>query len=310
MVAVYPEFLHVTSLVTVTSTPPIVAQSVAGEGLRVTWSVRKSNSSEPDTARVTIYNLALASRKLLEALVPALPGFAFRCALSIGWGDAVNPGPGFVPPTQVLAGRIWSITPELRERTDVLTVIEFGDGLVELRDAAPGGASLAAQILSWSSVVSLVAAELGLTVSPAALAVIDAAALRQGLPVYGAGNLILGDREIREKLDNIFEALRIGYTIDNGILRAFDGSGLRNDLPPQVLAPLSGLLSFAVTDDGGVEFEALANPLLAPGSQVTVLNDLGIVQGGGPLRVESIEFAGDNYENSLMRGVARRFRPV
>jgi len=192
----------------------------------------------------------------------------------------------------------------------VLTVIEFGDGLVELRDAAPGGASLAAQILTWSSVVTLVAAELGLAVSPAALAVIDAAALRQGLPVYGAGNLILGDREIREKLDNIFEALRIGYTIDNGILRAFDASGLRNDLPPQVLAPLSGLLSFAVTDDGGVEFEALANPLLAPGSQVTVLNDIGIVQGGGPLRVESIEFAGDNYQNSLMRGVARRFRPV
>lgn len=311
MVAVFPEFLHVTSLVTIGSTPPITAQNLTGEGLRVTWEVNKSNSSEPDSGRVTIYNLQRASRLILAALVPSLPAFAFRCALNIGWGDVQNPGLGFVPPTLVLQGQIWSITPERKERTDVLTEIEFGDGLVEQRDTAPSGSSLAlSQLLTWSSVIGFVVGELGLALSPAAIPIIDQAARAQGLPFFGAANAVIGDREIREKLDNLFDTLRLGYTVDNGIVRVFDSSGLRNDLPQQVLSPLSGLLSFANTDDGGVEFEALANPIVAPGSQVTVKDDLGITQGGGPLRVESIQFRGDNYRESIMRGVARRFRPA
>ena len=311
MVAVYPEFLNVTSLVTIGSAPPVTVQSLTGEGLRVTWEINKSNSSEPDSGSVTIYNLQTASRKILAAIVPTLPAFGFRASVSIGWGDTLNPGLGFVPPTQVMSGRIWSITPELKERTDVLTVVEFGDGLVEQRDAAPSGTSLGfAQLLTWSALVGLVVTELGLTLSPAAAPVIDAAAAARGLPSFGGANAIIGDREVREKLDNIFDTLRIGYTVDNGVVRVFDPSGLRNDLPPQVLTPLSGLLSFAQTDDGGVEFEALANPLLAPGAQVTIVGDDGIAQGGGPLRLESIQFRGDNYAQSLMTGVARKFAPL
>jgi len=311
MVAIFPEFLNVTSLVNVGSAPPITVQNLTGEGLRVTWEIDKSNSSEPDSGRVTIYNLQTASRRILSALIPSLPGFAFRCSLSIGWGDVQNPGLGFVPPTQVLTGQIVSIVPERKERVDVLTEIRFGDGTVEQRDTAPNGTALrSAQLLTWSSIIRLVVLELGFTLSPAADLVIDQAASNLNLPSYGAANAIIGDREVREKLDNLFDTLRLGYTIDNGVVRVFDSSGLRNDLPPQRLTPLSGLLSFAVTDDGGVEFEALANPLVAPGSQVTIENAAQIVQGGGPLRVERIRFVGDNYRESIMRGVARKFVPL
>ena len=311
MVAIFPEFLHVTSLVNITGITPITVQSLTGEGLRVTWEINKSNSSEPDNGTLTVYNLQTAARKILASIVPSLPAFGFRCSLSIGWGDAQNPGLGFVPPTQVLSGRIVSITPEFKERVDVLTEITFGDGVVEQRDAAPtGDVQKFAKLLTWSSIVRLIVLELGLALSPAADPVIDAAAFALGLPSYGAANAILGDREIREKLDNIFETLRIGYTIDDGIVRVFNPSGLRNDLPPQELAPRSGLLSFANTDDGGIEFEALANPLVAPGSQVVIRNENEIIQGGGPLRVEKIQFIGDNYADSIMTGVARKFRPV
>ena len=68
MVAIFPEFLHVTSLVNITGITPITVQSLTGEGLRVTWEINKSNSSEPDNGTLTIYNLQTAARKSLRRL--------------------------------------------------------------------------------------------------------------------------------------------------------------------------------------------------------------------------------------------------
>jgi hypothetical protein len=55
-----------------------------------------------------------------------------------------------------------------------------------------------------------------------------------------------------------------------------------------------------------VAIEALAQPRLVPGVQVTILDLTGVPLGGGPLRVERIEFNGSNEGESVMSGIARR----
>lgn len=82
--------------------------------------------------------------------------------------------------------------------------------------------------------------------------------------------------------------------------------GLRMDILPSILTPQTGLLSWEELDDGGVEFDGLAQPRVCPGAQVQMLDMLGVPIGGGPLRIDKIQFSGASEGPSTMSGTARK----
>lgn len=281
------------------SAPTAVIQSLDGDGLRFEWDVLKTRTSSPDTATIRICNLMKIHRADL-AMLASLPG-RILVELSIGWRGVENEGPSdqLLLPTDVLfRGEDWRVVPEEQNGPDIITTIEAGDGL-EVSTAAPdGGGNIA---LGITLGVKFALAALKLKPSKAALAVIEAEGAKVTTPI---SNLTL-ENDPRELLDVLLASMGLGWGISGGEFVVYRG-GLRDDLLPGLLTPQSGLSRWAVTDDGGVEFEALAQPRFVPGMQITVSDHLGILQGGGPLRIDTIRFMGTTDGPSIMQGTARK----
>lgn len=286
--------LNVASMLTVGLTPPIVLIShEKAQGLRVEWDVEKSVTPEPDRATIRIYNLARVSRLALEAAV-GLPA-PIVVQLSVGWG---------LVPELMFTGQAWRIQPEVKRGMGVVTEIEAGDG-VEVRDTPPSGGAWVGQTAAVA--VALLVTAMGLVPSASALETINTRAAE--LPIQAWPRT--GDKEPRDDLDELMATLGLAWGVKDGFFVVYR-AGLRNDLAPSLLNPLSGLLNAHTIDDGGVEFEALTQARFVPGLQVAIQvpgptgTGLPFVPLGGPLRVESVRFSGSSEGPSIMRGVARR----
>lgn len=281
------------------SAPTAVITSQSGEGLYMEWDLQKTRTSSPDTATVRIFNLLPIHRADL-ALLSALPG-RIKIELAIGWrGHGVEPTVNtlFLPTDVVFVGEDWRVVPEEREGPDIVTTIEAGDG-IEVTNAAPQGGSEVA--LGMKLLVLLSLQQLGLKPSVGALAVIETEAAKITVSIERPTHEI----PPRERLDLLMASMDLAWGISGGEFVIYRG-GLRNDLPPAILTPQTGLLKWSVTDDGGVEFEALARPIVTPGAQATLLDELGQTLGGGPLRIETVRFLGTTEGPSMMMGVARK----
>jgi hypothetical protein len=292
-----PVMLNVAAVLAIATVPPtVVVSNELTQGLHFTWEVEKSNSPQSDQARIAITNLGAIGRKALMAAA-ALP-FPIQVQLSVGWG---------VMPELLFMGEAWTIRPEIKHGTEIVTELEVGDGVGPTRDTPPGGGAMVGQLVSAAVLIAV--AQMRLVPSPGAvLAVQEAAA---ALPPIAF--LSVGDKAPRETLDDLMATLGLGWGVENNTTFVAYRAGLRNDLPPSVLTPLSGLLRADVLDDGGVQFEALAQARVVPGLQVSILvpgpggNVTTMIPiGGGPLRVESVRFSGSTEGPSLMSGIARK----
>ncbi len=269
--------------------PPILVENLTGQGLRLDWQVEKMRGGDPDSASLTIYNLATVSRALLAtawaAMMPTI------VTLFIGWGGL---------PELVFRGDAWHMVPERVEGTDVLTTIQARDGGGAVRDTPPSGSTGFG--LGLQLAVAQILGLMKLPPSSTAMASIAAAA---------AGNVAaqslqhIDATEPREALDVLLASVGLGWGIADGMFVVYRG-GLRDDVLPAILTPQTGLLNWRVVDDGGVEFEALAQSSVVPGCQVSILGPLGAVIGGGPLRIDEVRFSGSTEGVSTMAGVARK----
>lgn len=284
--------LNVASMLTIATVPPTVLIShEQSQGLRVEWDVQKAVGSSPDTATITIYNLGLAGRKALE-VASALP-IPLTVQLSVGWG---------LVPELLFTGQAWEVKPEKKTGTNILSIIEAGDGAF-IADVPPSGGAWVGRTAAVAVAFHLQA--MGLIPSPAAIAAIAEAGAK--LPISAWDDV--DDGSPRDKLDDLMATLGLDWGVADGFFVVYRG-GLRNDLVPSILMPASGLLSAELLDDGGVEFHALAQARVVPGLQVQILTagpgGSMLPLGGGPLRVESVTFSGTSEGPSLMTGVARK----
>lgn len=260
-----------------------------GDGLRIEWEVEKVRGGSCDQAKITIYNLARLNREAIAAAV-TVPA-PLEVALLIGWSGV---------PELVFTGEIWRCVASRRTGTDVLTVLEAGAGAAALKDTPPAGG--AAVGIAMQLVVAEILKNAQLKPSPTAMATIAAYAAK--VPV----SQLMGytaDRGTTQLLDECLASIGLSWGIDRGLFVVYAG-GLRNDLLPSVLTPATGLLSWEELGDGGVQFEGLAQARVTPGLQLQVLDLLGKMIGGGPLRVEKVTFTGSTEGESLMSGVARK----
>lgn len=288
----YQNYLNVTSRITIgQGSNTVVASNLNGSETRIVWNVTKTSKPSADTASVTIYNLSKSNRSILQELA-SQSGFAYKATLEIGYDGILS---------QLFTGRVWKIRPEIWERTDIISEIEFGDGLVEIRDANPYEVSIDEGF--WLSAVEAIAKQMGLLVSPQFKAALASAPTPLTYPVF---SVCLNDNA-RNDLDKIVSSLGPGYSwkVDNGYIVMLVQGYLENYTPPQILSPSTGLLTYEVRDDAGVDATAFAHPSVIPGGGIIFHNVKGQSFGSQVCRVEQVTFSGDGYSDSTMAILAR-----
>lgn len=279
--------------------PTFVLPDLDGTGLRVQWQLELSRTSNADQASVSIFNLSKAIRdSLYEGWKAASGDFrtAMELGIALGWAGVATP---------LFKGQVWRFVPAETTMTEVITRIEAGDGGVTLRDATNTlGSTFATQTLGLV-ITYLVQTILAVEIDPASLTLITQRAAE--LPVASWDNYVLtGDPQ--DRLDELVDTLGLEWKILNGRFVVMDKGILGvTDLPTApLLGPASGLLSWAPTDDGGVELTALADPRVIPGRQIAVIDEFGKPIDSQRHRVETVTFTGDNYAESVMRVRARK----
>lgn len=269
-----------------------------GTSLRIEWDIRLTRTSSADQASFRIFNLTRGVREILHRAWKlgntASTQLGIQCGL--GWDDM---------PQTVFIGQIWEFLPEAHTGTDIVTVIEAGDGAVTLRDSTNTlGSSFAKQTLNLV-IEYIVSNVLQVPIDPATSELILERAAE--LPVKSWDNYVVnGDPQ--DRLDELMDTLGLEWKIYRGRFIALD-KGIRGttDRPTApVISPGTGMLAWSEQDDEGLAITALCNPKVVPGVQVAVFDANGKTIGAQRHRVTDVRFFGANYGESLMEVIARK----
>lgn len=272
-----------------------IVTNLNGQGIRFTWEISRDNTNKADTGTISIFNLSPTFRgALFEAWTALSKASGYLVEFGIGWEGV---------PETVIRGDVWRLVPEQRTPTDVETIISIGDGNKPLRDQAVGRSFAGTKIdIVLDYLVGLPPAPtdaggggLGLIYPPESKALVKTASAE--LPIQTWGNIPAG-ANTREAIDLIMDTLGLEWRVQNGAFIVMRG-GVSNK-PPPIIAPRSGLIRYAVRDDGGIELDALADPRVEPGVQILVQDDLGKSFGEPAYRVERVVFRGDTRGESVM----------
>ncbi len=291
MTSFFREFLNVAAEVRLgvaplPSTIPLVRSD--GEGIRIQWDVKRSNTPNSGTGKITLTNLA---ESVQQQVYQAWLSSKLRAGLFIGWAST----------TQLLIDAIVTkVEPDVpsRDRTDVMTVIHVGEALDKLRDATVS-ADFANVGLPF--LVKQVADELGIGLPPQTVAAITAAAL--GLPIQNFKSWSL-QGNARDNLNTMMATLNLTPGIFNNDLVVFKGGIIPG--PVFILGPTSGLIEQVETDDGGRKAKAHGNPQIVPGRGIQFRDEAGKVVGTTLHRVERCHWRGDSDSFSDMDITARK----
>lgn len=266
-------------------------------GLRFSFDVTKTNDLQPNTATITIYNLAEDTRSDLTRKVRrlaaktyslvdgAVPGNVEQTAFALGAAYVkLSAGYGRAP-SQVMEGTSTSITSS-RSGSDWRTILTFGDGELQARAAlanqsfAPG--------TPFAVVIQYLIDTLGVDNNPAelALALAGKPAVTTGFP---KGVLVTGPA--RKKLEQLLGLLEIRASIQDGRFQILTETGTTLDAP----IPLSlsnGLLDKPrPLEDNAFEVRTLLLPELSPGRPVALVS----ADVSGAFRVEQVTHRGDTH---------------
>jgi hypothetical protein len=274
-----------------------------GNGLKLEWDILRTRSSKTDEAEITVYNLSQAFRLQWYAVYRAFePVGGMKVGIHIGWGGTVN---------LVMYGSAWEMIPERKTGTDVLTTVRIGDGqaAVKLGPAV----LLPTQTVGQPNILfDLLKVEFGkipLILDEDQRPMWQEATARTILPspfsYTTSGELI-------DNLTDLIATMGLEWKLINGRVVFMDRGITASSQNPlaTVLTASTGLLEWEETDGGGVRCQALAQPSVLPGTQITVLSELGVPVGAPFYRVESARFTGSTDGPSLMVVEGRRGVPV
>jgi hypothetical protein len=303
MPTLFPFYLNVAAKVTVSDFSGAISfdvENLDGTGLFMEWNVERQLSTQADTGSVRIYNLGKLQQGLMQSIVKASGGFSAigNIEISIGWDRLTF---------SLMKAQIWKLQAKLFEDPDVVTQIEFGDGIQSNRDAKTVTTQVAKIFIT--DLLSLLAAQF----SPARLLDIDQVTEAVANSPFGLRTLGTFDpsgRSAKESFDDIVSGLGPDFTWGygpNGLIVVFNRGQLSiaAGTLPELIQPSTGLLTFTEEDNGSVSFSALANPSVLPGSPVSIVDRLKQPVGQPVMRTESAFFSGNTRGESVMDVVAR-----
>lgn len=303
MPTTFPFYLNIAAKVTVSDFSGAISfevENLDGTGLFMEWSVERQLSTQADAGSVRIYNLGSVQQGLIQSIVKASQGFSAigNIEIAIGWDGLTF---------SLMKAQIWKLQAKLFEDPDVVTQIEFGDGIASNRDSQPLTTQVAKIFIT--DLLALLASKFG----PARF--LDIAQVTAAVATSPNGLRTLGTfdgtgRSAKQSFDDIVSGLGPDYTWGygpNGLIVVFNRGQLTiaAGTLPELIQPSTGLLNFTEEDNGSVSFDSLANPSVLPGSPVAIVDRFAQPVGQPVMRTESAIFTGDTRSSSLMAVVAR-----
>lgn len=245
--------------------------------LKMVFNIEKTRGSDPNKAKLSIWNLSAASRAKLQEK---------NCDVVIeaGYVDYVN---------QIFKGTMDFAT-NTREGTDWITTLEVGDGSKETKQSRINESFKAGT--SAGQVLKKAAESLGLDTGNL-LDVVNGDGARSLLKQWVSGKVVSGKSS--DVLDDISKSLGLDWSIqdrklqfiDKGIRKAGESQTVVTTKDPAVpLKPSKGLIgSPEVGEDGIVKARSLLNGELFPNRKI----DLESLLIKGAYRIEKVVHDGD-----------------
>lgn len=235
------------------------------ENLRVQFTIEKNNESNPNTSTIKIFNLAPATKGLLEAKNT-------KIVLSAGYQDTIE---------TLAIGDVTKVVHET-QGPDIISTIEIGDGDKSFRTARieqnfPAGATTR-QVID---------------------ALIDASGLQAGsklgVPNSQYANGISLSGLVRDQLTDITRKNELEWSVQNEVLQIIPKTSFTLD-SVILLNAASGLIGSPNKTAKGVEFKSLLQPKLKPGGRVQIESR----NLNGIFKVRKVTHDGDSRQGDFL----------
>jgi hypothetical protein len=234
---------------------------------RISFEIKKNNESDPNKAKISIYNLSSDSRAFLESTTDKMQlvaGYQGNSGI-IFWGNIANEG----------------IKHE-RKGGDIITTMQCGDGLVEIQDAhidftwGPGS--------SCRQIVNQALSTLGL-----ALSSVNGDMSKQ----YLQGKSYSGT--VKKLLDQITDYCDLTWNTQNNAVQIYPKG--KNALTESILLNSeTGLIGLPSKTKDGILTRSLLNYRLIPGGLFTLETKDGAKTGSGTYNIITVKHYGDTSE--------------
>ena len=252
------------------------------EGLRISFEVSKSNESNPNTAKINIWNLNNNSIGLIEE-------DGQRLILEVGYEglSVLNRLTGKIeqiPTKEILSiGDIQHVETK-RNGPDRITTIEIGDGEKALNDSKldksfPAG-------VTKKQVVDELIDSMGLV--KGAITDITDKIFNKGISTTGKS---------KDQLDTILDSENLEMSVQDGEVQIIKKGG---SIPYEavLMSPENGLVGTPARKKGndGVTFTSLLNPLIRPGRIIRLVSSA--IQGD--FITQKCTYIGDTNEGDFL----------
>ena len=252
------------------------AQAREFKGLRFSFNVTKTSEANPNTGKITLFNLAAQNRSLLEepnSQIVVKAGYS---------GFGVNP----IETASILGGdlaeiiyvgdiRLNGIKNE-RRGPDIATTLECSTGLVALNEAKINKSYTKGT--TAIQVITDLASSMGLNI---------AQLQTSGADVFLGGLSLSGSS--KDALTTILKKLGVQWSIQDDELHIVDKQ-LPTAEPVVLLTENTGLIGVPTKmANGGYIFKSLLNPKIRPGRTLSVISKTAT----GLFRPRKVDFVGD-----------------
>jgi hypothetical protein len=234
---------------------------------RIAFEIKKDDGSDPNKARVSLYNLSADSRAYLEKSGQSMrleAGYRGDIGI-IFWGDVSEKG-----------------VKHERKGGDIVTTLLCGDGLFELQNAHLE--------FSWDAgvtcrqIVDKALATIGLHQSA-----VSGDMSRQ----YVNGKAFSGT--VKKLLDEVTAYCGLTWNTQNNAVQIYPKGGPAGS-EAVLLSAATGLVGIPSKTEKGIMVRSLLNHRLAPGGQFKLETKDGAKTGAGTYSVTSVKHVGDTNE--------------
>lgn len=242
------------------------------DGLRVTFSIDKSSDSKPNTSKISVYNLNADSRKFVQQK-------NLRLQLSVGYKGLSD-----VPISGLLFQGDVTRTITIRQGPDFITTFEVGDEQIAIVEKTLQKSYKSGTFVK--SIVTDLVSQLGVSYNQADIDKLSSKKFINGFSLEG---------KVSKTLDNLIQDEDYIWNIQDGEFKITKDSE-KNINEAVLLSKDTGLIEIPSQKDEGIQFTALINTKVRPGSTVKVESDLTGINGF--FKVKKVQYQGDTREGS------------
>ncbi len=240
------------------------SESIVIDNLRISFTVEKSLTAEPNAGEINIYNLTRSNQSLLVSKVYN------KAILMVGYEE----------PRVIYGGDIIKAV-VIRDDLDYIVKLDLGDGqndIVGARVNTTLKAGATDEDIAKEAVKAMKGSEEGVIDVP----------IKKGLP---RGKVLVGNA--RDVLNKVAKNQKADWSIQDGEVIVLPKDKILSDNEGFVLSQDTGMIGSPKKTADGLEVDCLINPALVIGALVRIQSI--DVSFNGDYKITSLIHEGDNY---------------